>query len=181
MAQDFLSKWPEVKAVPQTSDGIGGGRIIQEHIFARFGCPIELVTDQGTEFLGEVNKILMRGRGIHRTTSAYRAQANGMVEHLNNVTSRALAAALENGDLQTWEAGLLDFLMGYKGFRHSTTGKSPHQILMSRPMRLPWKFHATPRPLLPVDSPDALAKHMTCRAESLKLLQDTAREANLKR
>lgn len=104
-----------------------------------------------------------------------------MVEHLNYVTSRALAAALENGDLRTWETGLLDFFMGYRGFRHSTMGKSPHQVLMSRPMRLPWRFHAMPRPLLPMDSGEALSRHMVCLAASLKLLQDTARESILKR
>lgn len=38
-----------------------------------------------------------------------------------------------------------------------------------------------PRPLLPDDSGEALSKHMICLAESLKLLQDSAREAILKR
>lgn len=134
-AQDFLSKWPESKTVP-TKSAAEVAEFIEEFIFSRFGCPIELITDQGREFLGEVNR-LTRGRVIHRTTSAYRAQANGMVEHVNSVTSKALAATIENGDIRSWEAGLRDFLTGYRGFRHSTTGKSPHQILMGRPMRLP--------------------------------------------
>lgn len=78
-----------------------------------FGCPLELVFDQGREFLGEVNDLLTRGRVIHRTTSAYRAQANGMIEHLNGALGRALIATLEQEDRRTWERGLFDFLTSY--------------------------------------------------------------------
>lgn len=58
---------------------------VQSSRFARWGCPLEVVSDQGREFLGEVNQLLVRGRVVHHTTSAYRAQANGMIEHLNGV------------------------------------------------------------------------------------------------
>lgn len=146
-----------------------------------FGCPIELVTDQGREFLGEVNKLLTQGRVIYHTTSAYRAQANGMIEHLNSVTRRALVATLENGDIRTWEMGLLDFLTGYRGFRHSSIGQSPHQLLMGHPMCMAWKFHAMPWPFLPAGSGKELSHHMVCLTESLNILQDTAQEAILKR
>lgn len=113
-AQDYFSKWPEVKAVPQkTAQAVA--EFIEEHIFARFGYRIEIVTDQGREFLGQVNQTLTKGLVIHRTTSAYRAQANGLVEHLNGVLGRSLAATLEQGDLHTWERGLRDFLTGYRG------------------------------------------------------------------
>lgn len=147
-AQDYFSKWPEAKAVPHKS-AQAVAVFIDEYIFSRFGCPIEIVTDQGREFLGEVNLLLTHGLVIHRTTSAYRAQTNGLVEHLNGVLGRSLAATLEKGDLRTWEKGLRDFLVGYRGLKHASTGKSPHQILMFRPMRLPWKYNAMPRPAIP--------------------------------
>lgn len=179
-AQDYLTKWLEAKAVPKKT-AAAVAQFIEEHLFSLFGCPVELVTDQGRKFLGEVNQLLTRGRVIHRTTSAYRPQANGMIEHLNSLLGKALVATLANGDLRTWEAGLLDFLTGYQGFRHSSTGQSPHQMLMGRPMRMPWKFHAMPRLLIPDTSGDDLSKHMVCLAESLKILHNTARKAILKR
>lgn len=166
VAQDYFSTWPEVQPVPEkTAKRVA--EFLEEYVFARYGCPVELVTDQGREFLGEVNQVLTRGVVIHRTTSAYRAQANGFVEHLNGVLGRALAATLDKGDLRTWERGLVDFLTGYRGLRHSSTGKSPHQLLMGRPTRLPWKFHAMPRLLIPDDlSGEEVELYMLCLNES---------------
>lgn len=72
VAQDYFTKWPEAKAVPaKTAKAVA--EFMEEFIFARFGCPIELVTDQGREFLGEVSQTLTRGLVIHRTTLAYHA------------------------------------------------------------------------------------------------------------
>lgn len=100
VAQDYFSKWPEVKPVPEkTAKAVAD--FLEEYVFARYGCPVELVTDQGREFLGEVNQVLTRVVVIHQTTSAYRAQANGLVEHLNGVLGRALSATLDKGDLRT--------------------------------------------------------------------------------
>lgn len=93
-----------------------------------------MITDRGMEFLGEVNQCLVRGRVVHRTTSAYRPQANGLVESMNKHLVRALRAALEGHDLASWEGGLLDFVTSCRGFRHASTGKSPHKLVMGRPM-----------------------------------------------
>lgn len=90
-------------------------RFIKEFI-SRFGCPREIVTDRGTEFLGEVNQCLTRGGIVHRTTSAYRPQTNGLVESTNKHLVRALRATMDGHDFASWEEGLLDFLTSYRGF-----------------------------------------------------------------
>lgn len=143
---------------------------------------MEIISDQGREFLGEVNAILTKGRVIHRTTSAYRAQANGMIEHLNGALGRALVATLEKEDKRTWERGLSDFLIGYGGLRHASTGRSPHELLTARPMRLPWKFCAMPRPMIPDNQPaPALEEYMVKMQASLQVLHDSAKDAILER
>lgn len=51
-------------------------------------------------------------------------------------------------------------------------------------MRLPWKFHAMPRLMIPDDASGAeLEQHMTCLDldESLKVLHSAANESMLKR
>lgn len=76
----------------------------------------------------------------------------------------------------------MDILTGYRGLRHSSTGKSPHQLLMGRLMCLPLKFHAMPRLLIPDDGTGAeMERHMLCLNESLKILHQSARESMLKR
>lgn len=128
-----------------------------------------------------MNQVLRRGRVIQRTTSAYRAQANGMIEHLNGVMGRPVVASLEHGDERTWERGLTDFLAGYRGLRHASTKKSPYQMLFAKPMRLPWRFQAMPRGPIP-DNLDleAVENHMVRTMESLRVLQEPARESILK-
>lgn len=147
VAQDYYTQWPEIQAVEQkTTRNVA--KFVSDFV-SRYGCPLEIVTDRGKEFLGPVNEMLTRCRVIHRTTSAYRPQANGLVEQMNRYIVRSLSAALEGRDLDTWEEGLTDFLASYRGFRHASTGYSPHELVMRRPMRLPWKFHALPRHVLP--------------------------------
>lgn len=110
------------------------------------------------------------------------ATHSGFVEHLNGVLGRSLAAMLEQGELHTWERGLRDFLMGYRGLCHASTGKSPHQMLMFRPVRLPWKYHAMPRLAIPDNQPgEIVEQHMLKLGKSLKVLHESARVAMLKK
>lgn len=99
-AQDYLTKWPEAKAIPHKS-AAAVASFLEDLVFARWGCPLEIISDQGREFLGEVNQLLVRGRVVHHTTSAYGAQANGMIEHLNGVMGGALIPTLDKGHIRT--------------------------------------------------------------------------------
>lgn len=88
------------------------------------------MTDRGTEFLGAVNEYLKRGRIIYRTTSVYRFQANGLVESMNKYLVRVLRVVMDGYDLTTWEAGLTDFFINYRGFRYFFTGRSSYELIM---------------------------------------------------
>ena len=79
---DYLTKWPEVFAVPdQTANTIA--RLLVEEIVSRHGVPSEVLSDRGKAFLSglmeEVSKLL----GFHRVnTTAYHPQTDGLVERL---------------------------------------------------------------------------------------------------
>ena len=54
---DYTTKWVEVRAL---KDNIAAStaKFIFEEIITKFGCPIELVSDQGSHFLNETIQIL---------------------------------------------------------------------------------------------------------------------------
>lgn len=101
---------------------------------------------------------------------------------MNRYTGRSLAASLDGRSLGCWEEGLVDFLSSYRGYRHASTGRSSYELVMGRLMRLPWKFQALLRHVLPdLSSPEEMKKHMVCLLASLAALQGEAQESALKR
>ena len=57
---------------------------IYENIITRFGCPLEIVSDQGTHFVSAVIEDLLDNHIIkHRTSTVYYPQGNGQAESTN--------------------------------------------------------------------------------------------------
>jgi len=52
-AIDYLTKWPEAKAVP-TKEATEVAKFIFEEIICRHGCPKIIQSDQGTEFTASI-------------------------------------------------------------------------------------------------------------------------------
>lgn len=50
---DYLSRWTEVKAVKHTTRK-DIGKFVYEHICCKFGMPLELLSDTGSGFRGEM-------------------------------------------------------------------------------------------------------------------------------
>ena len=77
---DWYSGWPEAFAVPdKTAETVA--HLIIEEIFPRFGCVMELVTDNGSENVNRVVRETLDNLNIHHvTTSYYHASSNSKVE-----------------------------------------------------------------------------------------------------
>ena len=91
VAMDYLTKWPEAKAIPDAS-AKEAAQFIHEDIICRHGCPRELLSDRGTTFLNETIRQLCLNHGIkHRLSSPYHPQINGLVECFNRTLCQSLA------------------------------------------------------------------------------------------
>src|SRR5438105_2819823 len=79
LARDHLSSWAEARALKnESAEAIG--RWLFEDIICRWGCLIEIITDNGPPFLKAV-KWLEQKYGITGIKiSAYNSRANGSVE-----------------------------------------------------------------------------------------------------
>ena len=79
-AIDYLTKWPEAKAVPN-KEASTIAKFIFEEIICRHGCPKIIQSDQETEFTAQITRELTQQFGIqHRFSTPYHPQTNGIVE-----------------------------------------------------------------------------------------------------
>ena len=63
VAVDYLTKYPEAKALP-LADALNIAPFIYEDIICRHGIPSELTSDRGTEFLNEMIQLMTLHFGI---------------------------------------------------------------------------------------------------------------------
>jgi hypothetical protein len=67
-------------------------KFLYEHIITRFGCPIHLRNDQGSQFINRNIEILTHEFMItHHKSTTYYPQRNGQVELTNQTLGMILA------------------------------------------------------------------------------------------
>ena len=80
---DYFSKWVELFALPEhTASTVA--TCLFENVFSRFGLPIQLHSDQGSEFMSNLFQAVMKQLGVVQTlTTPWHTQSDGMVERMN--------------------------------------------------------------------------------------------------
>ena len=124
---DAHSKWVEAFVV---SSGTSSATIERlRSVFARFGLPEILVTDNGSAFTSAEFETFMKRNGIRHLRSApYHPATNGLAER----TVQTLKSALKNAGEGSLETKLSRILFNYRLTPHSTTGVSPAELLLGR-------------------------------------------------
>jgi hypothetical protein len=101
----------------------------------RYGCPKYIVSDRGSNFLSALcMKVyeLMKIKKVN--TTAYRPQANGIVERFNGVLVDMLA---KFGGESDWDTYISYVLYAYRSSYNSTIKTSPYELVFGRKMCLP--------------------------------------------
>lgn len=105
-------------------------------IFARFGLPREIATDNGTSLVSKEFEDFLKLNGItHRTSPVGHAASNGQAENGVKNIKNALKRALHGKSVSELNKYLSMFLLDYRNCTHSTTGQSPAQLLLGRSLR----------------------------------------------
>lgn len=133
---DWFSGWPEAFPVKDKSAQTVAQLLIEE-IFPRFGCPLAIVTDNGTE---NCNKIVEEALKIlkidHILTSVYHPQSNAKVERFHRTMHDILSKKLSDRQ-ETWDLNLNQTLAAIR-FNISESAKySPFFLLYNRDVVLP--------------------------------------------
>jgi len=129
LAVDAYSKWPEVFPLRSTTSSTTITTL--RGLFARQGLPHVVVTDNGPQFTSEEFKHFMLMNGIkHITTAPYHPQSNGQAERFVQTFKLAYKAGQGPCDQRVDR-----FLLKYRTTDHSTTRKTPSQLLYGRTLR----------------------------------------------
>ena len=131
---DAGSGWIEAfPAGNRTSETV---KIYLSQIFARFGIPKTLVSDNGPEFVSGDLKQWCESLGIKKIEShVYHPRANGLAERAVQTVKRALQAWSPNLNV-SFGSFLQRALMTHRN-TSKTRSKTPVEILLGRRVRLP--------------------------------------------
>ena len=133
---DQFSKWYE--AVPmQNQEATTVAKSFVGCWVSRFGCPANLHSEKGTNFMSNLFKNMCKELGIDRTsTTAYHPQGNAMIERTNKTTTEeSLAKYVDQHN--TWSKYLQLIMMAYRSSVHTVTKYSPYYLLFGAPCALP--------------------------------------------
>ncbi|VDH96399.1 Hypothetical predicted protein, partial [Mytilus galloprovincialis] len=129
---DYYSRWQEVAILKSVTTD----KIIRslDMMFSHHGIPISLKTDNGPQFTSKEFYNYLSENGVkHNRSTPYWPQANGEVERQNRTLLKAFRTA--NAENRDWRKEIPKFLLAYRSTPHSTTGKSPAELLFNRKIR----------------------------------------------
>ncbi|MCO5567616.1 hypothetical protein L7F22_021310 [Adiantum nelumboides] len=90
MGVDYMTRWAEVTTTSRITM-VEVAKFIFEHICCRFGVPLEILSDIGPGFRGDLVGELMKKLQIKRRHSTpYHPQCNGLVEKVNGMICKII-------------------------------------------------------------------------------------------
>ena len=112
-------------------------RVLYNEFFSVFGFPRRLMSDQASEFTGQVISELCDLLGVTKIRmSPYPPQTNGAVERVHQ-TLRRMIAKMEPEKRAKWPSHLGPILIAYNATRSLITGYAPYFLMFGRRPRLP--------------------------------------------
>jgi len=103
-------------------------------LFARYGLCQVIVSDNGTQFTSNEFQSFCDYNGIeHIRTAPAHAQSNGQAERYVESVKSALTKIVHDGESIT--NALVKFLFRYRTTPHATTGSTPAELFLKRPLR----------------------------------------------
>ncbi|MCO5593897.1 hypothetical protein L7F22_047916 [Adiantum nelumboides] len=133
---DYMTRWAEAAATTRiTAKDVA--KFVFENICCRFGTPLEIISDRGLGFRGDLVGELMEQLGISRRhSSPYYPQCNGLVEKVNGIICRIITKQANNRP-KDWDRHLNAALWAYRTSFKTTLGYTPYQLVFGKEAILP--------------------------------------------
>lgn len=129
---DAYSKWMDVVMMTSTTSENTINAL--RYLFSSYGLPVEIVSDNGPQFVSEEFEIFLKENGVRHIRSApYHPASNGEAERAVRTFKQAMKnMASETGTLHQ---KLAAFLLSYRTTPHTTTKTTPGELFMNRKLR----------------------------------------------
>ncbi len=129
---DAHSKWPEVLGPMRTTNAEATINALRT-IFARYGLPQQIVSDNGPPFQSAEYEDFLKQNGIQRVlVSPYHPSSNGQAERFVQIFKKFMKTLSSKTSLPQQ---IQNFLLSYRSTPHSTTGSTPSKLFLQREVR----------------------------------------------
>ena len=124
VVQVQFSKWADAYAIKdQSAETVA--RVLVHEFFSRFGVPLELHSDQGSNYGSDLFKEVCKLLEIHKTrTTPYHPSGNGLVERFNQTLLNMVSAYVSDNQ-KDWDLYLPLLTSAYRSCAHDSSGLSP--------------------------------------------------------
>ena len=141
--QDNLSKYVIGIPIPdQTMETVA--QVMVEDIILKYGVPNSILTDQGSQFMGNVFQRICKLLQVkHVTTTIYHPESNGSLERFHKTLGEYLRCFCKQ-KTNEWDKWLAFALFTYNTSPQSSTKYTPYEVLYGRIANLPGFLGKTP-------------------------------------
>ena len=168
---EYLSKWPEIFAVPNI-DAVTIAKLLTDEIIPRHGAPRTLLSDRGKNFLSNLVLEVCKLYSIKKlNTTAYHPQTDGLVERLNSTLCQTLSMYVSQNQ-KDWDLFIPAALLAFRTSPSESTGETPFYLLYGREPRLPMDVSLLP----PADPASSIIEHRRRIVKQIEQAQTMARE-----
>ncbi|UYV61247.1 hypothetical protein LAZ67_1004099 [Cordylochernes scorpioides] len=178
---DYMTRYAITKAIPD-GGAIETAKFLVEDVILKHGAPREMITDRGRNFISQVIKEINALCGIvHRFTTAYHPQTNGLTERFNKTLGDMLSmyTGVEQKD---WDQVLPYVTFAYNTAKQEATGYTPFFLVHAREAET---YIDAVLPYLPDEISNDYVGELVTRAEEARqlsrsrLLQSQAKDRRL--
>jgi hypothetical protein len=147
--QDNLSKY--LLAIPMIAQTAEVSLTFLRYVVLQYGITYSIVTDQGSQFMGDIFKRLCKPLKVHKlNTTAYRPQSNGALE-ITHKTMTEYLRCFCNPRNNDWDKWLPFACFVYNTTPHTMTKYTPYEILFGRKANIPGHLQQKPAPVYNYD------------------------------
>src|SRR6218665_615981 len=165
-----------VKAAPfANQEATTVAKAFVETVVVRYEVPLQILTDQGRNFEGQVFYEMCRLQEIDKAcTTTYHPRCNGMIERFHRTMISKIGKVVEESK-KNWETVLPYALGAYRASSHETTGYSPNCLQFARENRAPLDL-VYGLPKVPTEKSVTYAEYMEELARKFRGAYDLVRQ-----
>lgn len=141
IAVKYFTKWAEAEPVKSINQD-NAVKFVFRNIVYKFGVPIQIITDNGTQFTGKAMNFFCKDSNIKLSfASVHHPQSNGQVEAANKTIINILKR--KTGDNpKSWADTIPEVLWAYRTMCKTATGQTPYTLAFGleavTPVELIW-------------------------------------------